>query len=289
MLNIGIFRSRGNLGGAVLAWWFLTSRLSAQGFVLVDAGSARTAALGGAAVALGSNPWSVVANPAGLADSSSVMAAVGMRPAMYGLTELRVLALGLTWASEEWGVGCVITRMGGDLFLDQAVALGGGAVITPEVIAGAGATVREMRFERYGGIRFWTLSLGLLIKVADNAMVGSVAENPTRNWIVRGLERAPTRLRAGAAFAPVGTVTLSAEVEKEVGFSPTIKGGLEKRFLGILSVRAGMTTDPDTYSGGVGVSIGSFQAGVALSYHADLGWTELFELQYLWLNGGNEE
>ncbi len=276
--NIGIFRRCGNT--LCLSLVFLSAWSSAQFHAGDEHLSARVCALGGCGASTRIPGWSAAVNPAGLADSGRLTVIAGVRPTLYGLPELRRVAVGISWSRDESGYGCTIVSEGSPLFHVEGGAIAAAASIARTVSLGLGVCGEQMSFDRYGSVRSWMLTVGILIAAGEALDVGTVLENPTRNWIVRRWERAPTRLRSDATYRPTDSVTMVAGLTLEEHLPPTIGAGAEWTVAECLVIRFGLTTDPDIISAGMDLRTGAFVLGAAAWAHPDLGWSEQLEIAF---------
>ncbi|MCS4189734.1 hypothetical protein GGP51_001201 [Salinibacter ruber] len=69
---------------------------------------------------------------------------------------------------------------------------------------------------------------------------------------------------------------------KDRAFPAALRGGLEVRPLSLIALRAGVTTAPTRFTGGIGLHLGWLQAHVAAEQHAELGWTPSASLDVHW-------
>jgi hypothetical protein len=73
---------------------------------------------------------------------------------------------------------------------------------------------------------------------------------------------------------------LLIEWEKDIRYPFSFKGGCEQRFFGFLSLRFGVSTNPDKFSFGIGASQSFVEFSYATYSHAQLGWTHQIELAF---------
>ncbi len=233
--------------------------------------------------------WGPAVNPAGLSDSVHLGIVAGVRPALFGLSELRRFGLGVTWSGRTVGSGLVAVSEGSPLFHVEGGMLAGAASVTESVAIGVGVCGEQMSFQRYGSVRYWALTVGLLVYAGDLLTIGTVVENPTRNWIVRGLERAPSRVRSDMSFQAAEHFLAVVGVGLEEHTPPTVGGGAAYSIVDGVKVRLGLTTDPDVFSAGIDVGMNGIVVGAAAWMHADLGWSEQIEIGFIMPAGGDSE
>ncbi len=84
----------------------------------------------------------------------------------------------------------------------------------------------------------------------------------------------------GASYEISTDSRLLFEWEKDIRHPFSFKGGCEQRFLDFLSLRFGISTNPDKFSFGFGVSQSFVEFLYAAYSHAQLGWTHQIELSF---------
>ncbi len=161
--------------------------------------------------------------------------------------------------------------------------------VAPSVSFGLGLCGEQMSFDRYGSVRSWMLTIGVLVAAGDALSVGTVLENPTRNWIIRGTERAPTRARSDVSYRPTDLVTMIAGLGLEEHVPPSISGGAECTVAECFVLRCGVAADPDIISAGMDFRAGVFVVGAVAWIHPDLGWSEQIELAISLATGSDSE
>jgi len=65
----------------------------------------------------------------------------------------------------------------------------------------------------------------------------------------------------------------NVELEKDVKHPISVRAGLEYSFYDFLDLRAGVGSEPTSFSGGIGLNYDMFQLDYALYYSPDLGIT----------------
>lgn len=264
-------------------------------FLKMDIG-ARAAALGGTGL-VNSGALAVFANPALLAyQEASVTAS---HNSWFGKTDQQVLSVLLPWG-DRLGASLAfrVLNTGGleyretpsseptgtfdvtDISLNAALGLRLG----DNFAMGAGVKfIREkVWIEESSGLCF---DIGLLAAPASGLVLSAVIQNIGPGVVMASREyRLPMTLRAGAGYTvstPMGSATLSAEVQKPLDNSPRGGVGLEYQPLSWVALRGGYRfNDPSsTITTGMGFS----QSGWGLDYafvpgkHA-LGDTHRFTL-----------
>lgn len=141
-----------------------------------------------------------------------------------------------------------------------------------------GEALWEMsKVEAQSSARGYGVDIGIQGKITPILSFGGVVRDLVSSYqwdgAVSGTRRSP-QLQAGLAVTPpfLG-LTVAADVEKNLdGAAPArYRLGLEKRFLGIIALRVGGYTNPEsqdgkiTMTGGLGLGLGAFRLDVAVA------------------------
>ena len=125
-----------------------------------------------------------------------------------------------------------------------------------------------------------TIDVGFLAHALENLTFGCAFRNVTATKIGAKGERLPQTVLMGACFKPLRDFQLTVEMEKDTRFPFVVKGGIEERFLEVLALRLGASSNPDRFSGGFGVRFSFFELSYAGYSHAQLGWTHQIEISF---------
>jgi hypothetical protein len=91
----------------------------------------------------------------------------------------------------------------------------------------------------------------------------------------------PQRIVAGAAYIPVDNVATTVAVNKTIGKETQVEAGFEFKVIPMLVLRAGVSTAPNRFSGGVGFNYSNIRFDYALRTHPVLSETHQFGLSYV--------
>jgi hypothetical protein len=114
--------------------------------------------------------------------------------------------------------------------------------------------------------------------LTPEATFGCTLFNLSAPTIGRGKERLPQAIALGVAYQPLGSLLLAADVVKDVAFPTEVHLGVSYQILDCLSLRAGATDQPSTYSAGIGVLHAFFTLDYGFAVHSELGFTHSFSL-----------
>lgn len=263
----------------VLLFWNPVYAQSAYDFF----GSARASALGYATTALPSSAG-VHANPAASAAHDRRLVSVFVREG-FGLSSLRYGA-GYATLPFQWGVfSAGASTFGNDLYRELHYSVGYAQRFqlgtSRNVHFGVVGRYYHTRIEGYGHAGAFGLHLGVLISLLSSLELGAHATNvnaPTLD----DEEVLPQTLSVGLQYRASSRVLVLADAFKDIRFPISFRGGIEVRPIPLLALRAGLTTTPSRFTGGVGIHLGQIRGHVAAEQHPELGWSPSASLEVLW-------
>jgi long-subunit fatty acid transport protein len=238
-------------------------------------------ALGNAFVAIADNAWAGVYNPAGLVQLSATQGAVFFIPQQFGLAELRTASLAVAVPFSFASIGLSIEQFGFELYRETNVTIAAGRSIDWGVSAGIALNLHRISIERYGVAQRVTIDLGLLAQAQDDLSFGFAMKNLAAATIGQTRERMPQMVFLGARYAPWKEFQMTVECEKDTRHPLIVKAGVEQRFLEIIALRLGISTNPDKFSAGIGARYSIFEFSYAGYSHPQLGWTHQIEISFL--------
>jgi hypothetical protein len=75
-------------------------------------------------------------------------------------------------------------------------------------------------------------------------------------------------------------VLLAIETEKDLDQSAIFKVGLDYQLIDLVSIQAGISTNPSNYSFGIGIHYSDMNLHIGFLKHQTLGFTPSFSLSY---------
>ncbi|MGB2869393.1 MAG: hypothetical protein WBD36_13140 [Bacteroidota bacterium] len=237
-------------------------------------------ALGNAFVAVADNAWAVQYNPAGLAFLGQWQVSGFVIPEQFGLPQLRTTALAATVPWTSGVVGFSLQQFGFDLYREATVRTGL-AVAADDNLA-VGLTLRATRFsiEGYGAVTRTALDAGILCRASQEINLGASLVNLTGTTIGNFGERLPRILCIGTSYQHADGFLFTLELEQDVMYPLSIKGGIQQKLIDLLSLRIGAANNPDKFTIGFSVDYEGCEIGYAAYSHLDLGWTHQFEVTF---------
>ncbi|MCH8556694.1 MAG: hypothetical protein LAT84_02675 [Balneolia bacterium] len=231
---------------------------------------ARGASMGQAVTALQTDSWSVFSNPAMLPSSGNAASFYGIRN--YGFSELTDVALSGHYAHAFGTSGIGLHTYGDDLFRESRFRAAHMYEYSG-IRVGLITNYTHVSIENYGSAGTLTLDAGIAYSIIEGLWVGARATNMNRGQIGEAREELPRELAVGVAYTLSDRATVSSDVVKDARFPMAYRGGLEVRIFEELYLRGGITTEPLTYSVGMGYNHSSFGVNIVAQQHYVLGWS----------------
>lgn len=246
-------------------------------------GHARSDALGNSTTALPSASG-VQANPASRAALEKSTVSFYARQS-FGLSALRYgaahVALPFDWGTVSSG----LSSFGFDDYREVHASAGYARSFSLGTTRSfrAGVTLRyyHTSISGYGNASTVGVHLGLGVEILRSLHLGAYATNVNGAALADNAPL-PRTLAVGVYYRALSFVRVTADVFKDIRFPAAVRGGIEVRPVDVLFVRAGITTTPTRFSGGVGIHLGPLRAGLAAEQHQELGWSPSASLQIHW-------
>jgi hypothetical protein len=246
-------------------------------------GSARADALGNSTTALVSASG-VHANPAARASAEDVEATFYAREG-FGLSALRYGATHVTvpvgWGALSGGASTFGFEEYREVHLSGGVARSFQFGTARFVHLGLTARYHHTSIEGFGSAGAVGLNAGFVLTLLRSLRLGAHATNVNGGALVEN-EPLPRTLAVGLAYRALDRMRVLVDLFKDVRFPTAARGGIEVHPIPALALRAGITTAPVRFTGGVGARLGPLRADVAAEQHQELGWSPSASLRIRW-------
>ncbi|MEP2667542.1 MAG: hypothetical protein ABJH04_01030 [Cyclobacteriaceae bacterium] len=239
----------------------------------------RSAALGNASSTI-SDPWSLFNNTAGMAKIKAASAnfAYAINPSLSG-ADRAAASLNLPMSIGTFGVG--VFKFGDELYSEQVFSAG---YANHFGLASLGLKVNyvQYRAEGLGAHSALSLNFGGIAELTPKVSVGAYIINLNQPQLSSGTDESlPVILVTGVQFHPQEELILLLEIEKDLHYKPTIKGGVEYAFHKKVKARTGFNLNPNTIHGGIGYQSTRLFIDYALQYNTALKTTYQLSTNYL--------
>jgi len=260
---------------AALLFLFLNSCLSGTGMSQAIIG-ARDLAMGSTTVAHQGSKWSLFSNPA-LADSgASTLSIYAMQ--FSGFSELTDMAAVFTLPVKFGTASAGIHRFGFELFSENRFLIGFKSSIS-RFHYGIVLNYQSVSFGGgYSSASAIGINVGFAADIFENLSLGARATNVNQPVFRGSDESLPRDLSIGFNYRINQSLVTAFDVVKDVQFPVSVRFGIEAEILQEFYGRAGLTTDPVTYSAGFGYSPSVWSVNVAVQRHELLGISPAVDL-----------
>ncbi len=255
----------------ILILWAVN--LSAQ-FENTDVG-ARPTALGGAFTSLSDNSLAIFYNPAGLGQVKYREFAAFYSPAPFGLTDLSTASLSYSEPLSFGTIGAAFKTYGFELYRENNFIVSYGNSYKNKIYYGANINVYNLHIQNYNNATAFGLDIGAMAYIAKFLQWGFFGKNITGTKIGEAKEKIAQVYRSGFTFQPEEKLRLIGEIEKDVKYPLSVRGGLEYSVIDFLDLRFGVGSQPAIFSAGVGINYNIFSFDYSFTKSEDLGFTHL--------------
>lgn len=236
--------------------------------------------MAGAVTALPDYEWAVFKNPAMMPAEGRHLSFFTIR--YYGISELTDSALSGVYTASLGTLGIGLHSYGFDLYREHQLRL---AVMKSfeHYRIGVSLHYQHVTIERYGSAGALAVNIGFAARLADGLWLGAAATNMNRAAMGEAEEELPRELAVGLSWEMAPRVLLVTDLVKDVRFPLAFRSGIEADlFREFLYLRGGITTEPLTYSLGLGISRAFFEVNLAAQHHEWLGWSPGIDLKISW-------
>jgi hypothetical protein len=220
------------------------------------------------------DPFCLYINPSALAVNSGISAGT-FATRLFGLPEM-------TFACCELNVGRLgvsASSFGSDAYREATLALGCG-FRSQNMCVGISAKEMLLSIKRYGSDAALGIDVGVTAVASEKLTVAASGKNVNLPRIGRCLEEIPLVLRIGSAMHLADGVTLCMGLSKEGRAGLNFSSGQEFSVRPDFLLRAGISTQPFTFSAGFGLLLDRFSVEYSLSSHRPLGLTHGMTIVY---------
>jgi hypothetical protein len=228
------------------------------------------------------NPWSVLVNPAGVAESKSFSAG-SMYRSPFLVEKLAKYDVVISSPVHQSGVATIhLSREGYSLLSRNTASLAYGRIFGHLVSSGIKFSYHYDAFGNgYGSSSWMTASAGVIIKFSEKVRVGVAVDNPGRSRYRSELPlRSPSTMVAGISWIRGHHLTLHAACTRSENQPLSFNAGLEyrpHRNLGFF-VKAGGSPQPFYF--GYVFRRSRCDISMASSYHELLGFSPQFSVTF---------
>jgi hypothetical protein len=261
----------------VLATLFVLLFLFSNCFGQIGVG-AREIALAFSNVSSSNDAFTLFSNPAGLSLIKRREFGIFYSPASFGISEISNAAAVYCEPTSIGSFSIGFSRYGFDLYKETDLLVGFGSILSNNFSVGLTSVFHNISIKNYGSSGVLLFNIGSVARLNNLIRFGFFIENLTHSTIGSESNQIPTVIWLGADLHFSNEFSFNAAIQKEIGFNPSIRYGIEYSIIDFLILRIGASNEPDTYCGGLGILYKSVRADYAVLSHPDLGLTHQFGL-----------
>ncbi|MGQ1945849.1 hypothetical protein ACT3CD_01945 [Geofilum sp. OHC36d9] len=228
------------------------------------------------------SPWSLYANPSGLATSVRPVFGMGYSND-YQLQELSARTLLMVWP----GNGCVIAggvmQDGCEAFNYQQYNVAVARQMAPWLRMAVRPVLTVRHQSGVSDETVFTMDAGFQILPVNNVTLGFYSTNPAMSkWQYADdyTEYYPTTVAVGVAYRPANELEMEFGILKLTDTSPLFSFGITKPVFDRVILRGAVSTSPVRIGLGTSVKWRAFSFDVGVRHHASLGISSSFGLLY---------
>ncbi len=249
--------------------FFFSISISFSQNAFSTAAGARGIGMGNANLTL-KDVYSGFNNPAGLAYLDEFEGAVFIEN-RFLLQELQLVAISVAQPTNSGTIGMTLQYFGFEGYNEQKIGLNYSRKLFEKLSISAQFDFLSTRVKEYGSATAITFEVGFQYEILDKLTAGIHVFNPIRTTI--GTEALPSNIQIGLTYQVADYLTISGAIEKDSVLPYNAKVGLEYQVAEKIQLRAGMNSNPNRVSFGVGYLVYQLQLNIAATYHDILGFS----------------
>ena len=220
--------------------------------------------------------WSSFNNQALLAFNNQLQFGVNYEN-RFGIVELGTRTAGLLIPAGKASVGAAYSHFGYSDFKRDVAGLSCGLKLSEIIAAGVQIDYFSERTSgEYNNYQSITFETGFIVSPSDNIMIGVHLLNPVPNSLRKDSQ--PLSIRIGAGINLSKILFAGAEAEMSTGSYLILRTGFEYGIVKNLMLRAGFSTQNNSFCFGTGYQIGIVKIDLGFATHEMLGVTSSISL-----------
>ena len=256
----------------IITMLIATCEISFSQFENTEIG-ARAIGLNGAFTSQSDNSLAIFYNPSGLGQVKYREVSVFYCPSPFGISEISTAALTYAEPLKFGTIGIGVKTYGFELYRETSISLSFGNDFRKKIFYGFNANFYNLKIQNYNSASSFGADVGAMAYITDFLKWGFFAKNFTGTKIGESKEKLAQVYRTGFTAQPRNDLNFVLEVEKDVRYPLSFRGGMEYFINDYVNIRAGVGTEPTSFSGGIAINYNIFQLDYAIYNYRDLGIT----------------
>ncbi|MDO9391409.1 MAG: helix-hairpin-helix domain-containing protein [bacterium] len=241
---------------------------------------ARLVGMGGAGVALGDYLSAGMENPA-LPCFAPVQTAGSGSSIPFGMTDLTAASAQAGYQKDKVGLAAGFVTMGSALYRENTIKTAVSFRPFKQAGFGLGISGYNLSIQRYGSANALGLDLGVIGSPLEDLTMAAAARNINRPRIGSSDEEIAQWLDWGVSYSLLNQLTFAFQLQSQQGYNSQIRFGQEYRHNRHLALRAGFSSQPSSFSFGLGLSAKKFRVDYAVKTHSCLGLGHCLTVSYI--------
>ena len=171
-----------------------------------------------------------------------------------------------------------MSQLGNSKYREIQICAGSKYNITPVCAIGGSIQYYQLSISNYGGQSTWGLNLAFYYDLVPALQLGAFVTNLNQPHISKVNEQLPQTMSLGFSYEPVKEFIICFSLYRDIHFPQDYRAGLSYQLLSVLSFRAGIEDQINTYNFGFGVETIWLEFDYALKIHQFLGTSHVFTL-----------
>ncbi|MCF8260954.1 MAG: hypothetical protein K9J12_09280 [Melioribacteraceae bacterium] len=233
---------------------------------------ARQIGLSHSGLAQADDVFTLFSNPGGLSQLNWREVGVYYSPAPFGLSEL-ANAYGAYHENTKFGsFAAGFKTYGFELYKENQIILGYSNYLGNGVFAGISLKYNFLKIQNYGNTSAFTILIGSVFHYSENISFAIAIDNLTRSGYSKE-DYLPVVYSSGISYEPLEALSVNFTLEKDLDHDVSFNYGTEYSPLKYFTFRVGFSSEPKSYSGGIGINYSIFQVDYSVFQHIELGLT----------------
>ncbi|MDO9068242.1 MAG: helix-hairpin-helix domain-containing protein, partial [Deltaproteobacteria bacterium] len=241
---------------------------------------ARNLGMGGAGIALPDYLSAGMENPA-LPCFAPVQTAGSGTAIPFGLTDLTAASAQAGYQKEKLGLAAGFATMGSALYRENIIKTAVSFRPFKQAGFGLGISGYNLSIQRYGSANALGLDLAVIGSPLENLTMAAVARNFNRPRIGSSDEEIAQWLDWGVSYSLLNQLTFAFQLQSQRGYNSQLRFGQEYRHNRHLALRAGFSSQPSSFSFGLGLFLKKLRLDYAVKTHSSLGLGHCLTLSYV--------
>jgi competence ComEA-like helix-hairpin-helix protein len=241
---------------------------------------ARIIGMGGAGVALGDYLSAGMENPA-LPCFATVQTAGSGTAMPFGMTDLTAASAQAGYQKDKLGLAAGFGTMGSALYRENVIRTVVSFRPFKQAGFGLGLCGYNLSIQRYGSANALGVDLGIIGSPLENLTIGAVAKNINRPRIGSTDEEISQWLDWGVSYVLLNQLTYAFQVQSQRGYNSQLRFGQEYRHNRHLALRTGLSSQPSSFSFGLGLFVKKIRLDYAVKTHSSLGLGHCLTVSYI--------